>query len=164
MRIKYLAFILCVASAGLHPGMAVADEQSAEMSVETVNKATEDFYAALNQMFVGDLAPMEKVWSHNADVTYTGPTGGIHVGWENILPIWREQAALKLGGKIEIKDIHVISGADLAVVSNYEIGENTMNGEIQKVELRATNIFRKENGQWKMIGHHTDLLPWLAKK
>jgi ketosteroid isomerase-like protein len=32
----------------------------------------------------------------------------------------------------------------------------------EKVSIRATNIYRKENGQWKMIGHHTDLLPYLA--
>ena len=36
-------------------------------------------------------------------------------------------------------------------------------GEIQKVSIRATNIFRKEDGQWKMIGHHVDLLPQMAK-
>jgi len=28
------------------------------------------------------------------------------------------------------------------------------------VSIRATNVFRKEGGQWKMIGHHTDLLPF----
>jgi hypothetical protein len=29
------------------------------------------------------------------------------------------------------------------------------------VSIRATNLFRKESGAWKMIGHHTDLLPFL---
>jgi hypothetical protein len=33
----------------------------------------------------------------------------------------------------------------------------------RKVSIRATNIFRKENGVWKMIGHHTDLLPYVAR-
>ncbi len=28
------------------------------------------------------------------------------------------------------------------------------------VSLRATNVFSKENGAWKMIGHHTDMLPF----
>lgn len=129
-----------------------------------VNKAIEEFYVALNKLFVGDVAPMEKVWSHNDDVTYTGPTGGIIVGWPSILTILKEVAELKLGGKIEIKDLHVVSGADIAVVSNHEVGENTLNGETQKVKLRATSTFRKENGQWKMIGHHTDLLPGIINK
>jgi hypothetical protein len=29
------------------------------------------------------------------------------------------------------------------------------------VSIRATNLFRKEDGSWKMIGHQTDLLPFL---
>ncbi|MEN3974660.1 nuclear transport factor 2 family protein [Emcibacter sp. SYSU 3D8] len=129
-----------------------------------VHKATEDFYAALNQMFAGDIAPMEKVWSHAEDAVYTGPTGGIHTGWANILPIWQEQAGLKLGGKVDAQDVQIVSGGEMAMVSNYEVGGNIVDGKLQQVRLRATNIFRKEDGQWKMIGHHTDMLPWLAKQ
>jgi ketosteroid isomerase-like protein len=45
------------------------------------------------------------------------------------------------------------------------VGSNlNAQGEPMKVSIRATNIFRKENGQWKMIGHHTDLLPFLEKE
>jgi ketosteroid isomerase-like protein len=42
-----------------------------------------------------------------------------------------------------------------------EVGDNVVDGKPQQVSIRATNTFRKENGQWKMIGHHTDLLPFL---
>ena len=60
-------------------------------------------------------------------------------------------------------DIHIMLGTDMAVACDIEQGENTnANGEVQKVSIRATNIFRKEGGQWKMIGHHTDMLPWLT--
>jgi ketosteroid isomerase-like protein len=164
MRIRSLAFILCAFSGFLSPSLAFADDQSSEESTGMVGKATEAFYVALNQMFVGNIAPMEAVWSHRDDVIYTGPTGGIHTGWVNILPIWQDQAKLKLGGKVDAQDLHIISGADIAVVSNYEVGENVVNGETQQVKLRATSTFRKEDGQWKMIGHHTDLLPWLVKE
>ena len=37
-------------------------------------------------------------------------------------------------------------------------------GRPLQVSIRATNIFRKEKGEWKMIGHHTDLLPFLDKQ
>ena len=48
---------------------------------------------------------------------------------------------------------------DLDVVSDIENGENLkVQGEFQKVSIRATNIFRKEEGQGKMIGHDVDLL------
>jgi ketosteroid isomerase-like protein len=55
-------------------------------------------------------------------------------------------------------------GQDVAVTHNYEKGKNIdAKGELQVVSLRATNVFRKEDGQWRMIGHHTDLLPFLEK-
>jgi ketosteroid isomerase-like protein len=55
-------------------------------------------------------------------------------------------------------------GPEVAVVQNYEKGENTnADGKPQVVSIRATSVFRKEGGQWKMIGHHTDPLPYLEK-
>jgi len=137
---------------------------AAEKDEQPVRNAVAQFYAALNDMFTGELAQMKKVWSHADDVTYMGPGGGFQVGWNQVLKNWEAQAALKLGGKVEPADMRVTVGTEIAVVSCYEKGENTnAKGETQKVSIRATNIFRKENGEWKMIGHHTDLLPYLAQ-
>ena len=102
-------------------------------------------------------------WSHPADVTYMGPVGGFKVGWSEVLKDWETQAAMKLGGKVEASDVRIVVGKDIAVVCNYEKGENNVEGKVQKVSIRATNTYRKEGGKWKMIGHHTDLLPYLAK-
>jgi ketosteroid isomerase-like protein len=122
------------------------------------------FYAALNKMFTGDIAPMKAVWSHAADVTYMGPTGQYDRGWDAVLKNWEGQAAMKLGGKVEPANMQIVAGRDLAVVSLYEMGENTnAQGKVERLKLRATNIFRKEGGKWKMVGHHTDTLPSLAK-
>ena len=71
-------------------------------------------------------------------------------------------AALKLGGKVEAVDIRVFTGHDIAITQNYEKGENKdPDGKAISVSIRATNIFRKEAGEWKMISHQTDLLPYL---
>ena len=131
---------------------------------EAVRAAADEFYLALNAMFTGELEPMKNMWSHEADVTYMGPAGGFRVGWKQVLADWEKQAALKLGGKVEPKDMRITVGRDLAIVSNYEIGKNvTADGEFQNVTIRATNLFRKEGGNWKMIGHHTDILSFLQK-
>jgi ketosteroid isomerase-like protein len=110
-------------------------------------------------MFEGDLTAMETVWSHAADVTYLGPDGSFNVGWEAALKNWQKQAAMNLGGKVEPKEIHVTVGHELGVVHNYEVGENVIDGNPIPVKIRATNIYRKENGKWKMTGHDTDRLP-----
>ncbi|HEY5705725.1 MAG TPA: nuclear transport factor 2 family protein [Terrimicrobiaceae bacterium] len=132
---------------------------------KAVRKSVKQFYAALNVMFTGDLGPMKEVWSHASDVTYTGPGGGFRIGWAQVLADWEAQAAMKLGGKVEPADLHVVVGKELAIVQNFEKGENTnVEGKTQRVSIRATNLFRKEDGKWKMIGHHTDLLPYLKKQ
>ena len=126
--------------------------------------ANDQFYAALNTLFTGELAPMNAIWSHANDVTYMGPVGGFQVGWDAVRKDWEAQAAMKLGGKLVASAMRVTASRDLAVVSDIENGENLdVKGEIQKVSIRATNIFRKEDGQWKMIGHNVDLLPQMAK-
>lgn len=136
--------------------------RTADDETASVKEAAMQFYAALNTMFTGDVAPMLEVWSHADDITFMGPQGGLYVGWENVRPQWEAQAALKLGGTIEPDDMHIFVGEDLAVVQDFEKGTNTnVGGETVEVSLRATNIFRKEDGKWKMISHQTDKLSGL---
>jgi ketosteroid isomerase-like protein len=131
---------------------------------QAVRDATAGFYSALQVMFSGDIGPMKDVWSHAPDVTFMGPGGKVQHGWSAVLADWEAQAALKMGGKVQFADEHVTVGQDLAVTSGWERGQNVgPDGKMQVVSIRATNIFRKEGGAWKMIGHHTDLLPFLAK-
>lgn len=128
-----------------------------------VKQASARFYAALNSIFTGDVAPMIETWSHADDVIYMGPNGGMKVGWDQVQTTWEAQAAMKLGGKVEPTQMHIVVGDNLAITQNYEKGKNTIDGQPTTVSIRATNVFRKENGQWKMIGHHTDLIPALEQ-
>ena len=90
--------------------LAATNEQS------DVKDAVEEFYAALNAMFTGELEPMTKIWSHAADVTYMGPAGGFRVGWDQVLGDWEAQAVMKLGGKVESADVRITIGTNIAVV------------------------------------------------
>jgi ketosteroid isomerase-like protein len=126
-----------------------------------IHTAISEFYQALNKIFIGRINPMIAIWSHANDVTYLGPQGGIIVGWENVLKAWKKQTQLKLKGQVEPEDLHVINMGNVGIIHNYEVGANHVKGGIEKVRIRATNIFRKEEGKWKMISHQTDLLPHL---
>lgn len=131
---------------------------------KAVKDAVAGFYAALGAIFVGDVGPMSAVWSHAGDVTYMGPDGGFRVGWDEVLADWKKQAGMKLGGVVRPVDMRVTVGRDLAVTHNYEKGENiNAGGGSEAVSIRATNLFRKEEGDWKMIGHHADILARLAE-
>ena len=142
--------------------LSVGTAAGSEGEEQAVRKAAAQFYDALNVMFAGDLEPMKEVWSHADDVTYMGPGGGFRVGWTEVLQDWEKQAAMELGGKVEAVDMRVVVAHDLAITQNYEVGENKdEDGKTLTVRIRATNVFRKEQGAWKMISHHTDLLPHL---
>ena len=157
-RVALLSLILTLA--GLTPLGAIC---AGEKDEKAVRQANTRFYKALNDLFKGDLVRMKAAWSHADDVTYMGPGGGIQVGWDRVIASFETQAAKKLGGVVRPEKINVTVGRDIAIVGCYEVGENVVAGKTQKVSIRATNIFRKENGQWKMIGHHTDLLPFLQQ-
>jgi ketosteroid isomerase-like protein len=132
-------------------------------SEKGVKEAAMQFYSALNTMFKGDVSPMIEVWSHAPDVTYLGPQGGTLVGWDQVGKAWEEQAALKLGGQVKPEDMHITAGDKIAITQNYERGTSYVDGKPVTVDIRATNIFRLEEGKWKMISHHTDIIPSLEK-
>ena len=132
---------------------------------KTVEEAVDGFYVALNAMFTGDLEPMKVAWSHADDVTYMGPAGGFRVGWAAVEADWQSQADLKLGGRVEPTDIHIVQGPEIAIVKNRERGENVgPDGQPTLVSLRASLVLRNEDSVWKVIGHQTDLLPLLSEQ
>ena len=144
--------------------LSISPAREAEGNTAAVRAASDQFYTALNQLFTGDMAPMEALLSHRKDVTYMGAGGGFRVGWDAVRKDWASQAAMKMGGSIKPEQVKITAGSDLATVSNMEVGSVTIQGKKKAISLRATSIYRKEKGQWKMIGHHTDLIPRMAKK
>jgi ketosteroid isomerase-like protein len=149
------ATILIEETQVIEPATSSADETQA------VAQANAQFYASLNALFGGDVAPMQQIWSHADDVTYMGPVGGIQTGWQQVGTAWEVEAGMKLGGKVDPVATQITVGGNLASVQCLEVGNNLdADGKPEEVSIRSTSLFRKENGQWKMIGHHTDLLPF----
>lgn len=131
-----------------------------------VNAANDQFYAALNSMFVGNMEPMDSVWSHADDITYLSPTGERLAGWEAVRKSWQINADRKLGGKVESRDVQIVLlSPTLALVTNREVGENpnTPQGPMN-VNIRSSKIYRLESGKWKLVFDHVDLLPLLSDK
>ena len=152
---------IVVSAAGL---MSVGAPQVVQSQEKQVREAVAQFYVSLNQMFTGDLTAMKDSWSHAEDVVFMGPDGKFLVGWERTLADFQKEAAMKMGGNVKATDIHVVLGQDLAVVQNYEKGDNpNVNVKNQVVSIRATNVFRLEKGVWKMIAHHTDPMVLMEK-
>ena len=133
--------------------MAVEDE---------IRQASEQFYEALNRMLNGDPEPMLEVWSHGSDVATMHPTGGRQIGWEEVRASWEQGAQGVSEAKVSMEDLVVVPlSDDVAYTLGTEQGQIRTLGEepVSFDQQRVTNIYRREEGEWKMVLHHTDVSP-----
>ena len=103
--------------------------------------------------------------SHSDDITIMGAFGGYEKGWDKVGARLDWAAAQMKGtqpkkGKIEYIDI-VVSGDLAFTVALGSIVQGYTNSE-KDPKLRVTEIFRKENGSWKLLHRHAD--PLIEKK
>jgi ketosteroid isomerase-like protein len=128
------------------------------MSTEDeVRKASTQFYAALSRMLNGDAQPLSDIWSHGPTVTTMHPIGGRQVGWNEVRESWEQVAQGASDGKVQLKDQLIRIVGDVAYEVGVEYPEFKLGGEKVSGQIRVTNIYQREAGEWKMIHHHTDL-------
>ena len=125
----------------------------------------DDFLAAtmprLNEVEIalhnGDAAPRIAMWSRNDPVTLFGAalSGG---GWAEIGPVF-ERLGSSFSNCTSYQNEVVAAGAsgDLAYIVAFEHTTASLNGEpAQPYVLRATTVFRREDGEWKVVHRHAD--------
>ena len=99
--------------------------------------------------------------SHSNDITIFGAFGGYEKGWEQVGPRYDWAAAQMKGSqpkKSKIEYIDIIISGDLAyTVALASVVQGATNSE-KDLKLRVTEIFRKENGSWKLLHRHADAL------
>lgn len=123
---------------------------------DEVRQASDRFYAALDSMLNGDAAPMADVWSHDPTVSTMHPLGGREVGWDAVRGSWEAAGQAFEGGTQEVSDLEVCVLGDTAYTTGIEHVDATIGGKSLHFDIRATNIFRREDGEWKVVHHHTD--------
>jgi uncharacterized protein (TIGR02246 family) len=129
-----------------------------------VRGAVDRWFAVLNAMLNGDPEPFSALYSHKDDVTYMGAEGTYRVGFEAAYADWRAQAEKSTGGAVEGVDIQLAVSGDMATAAHITKGSvKQPSGDVAQTFLRETSVFRKEDGQWRMIGHHADVIPAWAK-
>ena len=122
-----------------------------------IRDATMRFYVAVNSAMHSDLNPISATWSHGGDVSNLGAVGGRAVGWNEVHADFLNMARLYPNGSIAPRDIHVVAGKDIGYSVCTETGQlRSPEGPMVRFNQRATNIFRLEDGKWKMIHHHVD--------
>lgn len=107
----------------------------------------------------GDAAPRRAIWSRNEPVTVLG-------AW---MSATGQQELSDLFGQLGISFsdctsyTHEIIAADvigdMAYTVGYEHTRASVSGEPRTYTLRATQVYRREDGEWKVAHRHADTVP-----
>ena len=109
----------------------------------------------------GDLSPRLSTWSHCDPVTLFGAAVPVRRGWGEIRPVFDWLAATFVAcDHYEFEVVAADAGGDIAYTAGIErYRATTAQGiEVQNA-LRATHVYRREAGLWKIVHRHGDHVP-----
>ena len=107
----------------------------------------------------GDATPRRAIWSRNEPVTVLGAWKSA-VGRSEIDELFSMLEGTFSGCASYNYDIVAADVVgDLAYTVGYEHTQPTVNGEARTYTLRATQIYRREGGEWKVVHRHADASP-----
>ena len=103
-----------------------------------------------------DTEPFLDLWSHTADASIMAAVGGYHVGFDEVskLLLWVSQRLRFDTCTAQTLTTHV--GGELA--ASVELERYTNMAEEQEMTLRVTHVYRKEDGRWRLLHRHAELL------
>ena len=128
-------------------------------AVEHVDELLEQYQLAQGEFLKGNPEPVKQLFSHREDVSLANPYGPPVRGWEQVAKTIEHASSLRSDGEFvgsEIVAKYVTP--ELAYVVQIERAEAKVGGreEITPYALRSTNIFRLEDGEWKVVHRHAD--------
>ena len=128
-------------------------------AADDVDELIERYQLALDEFMRGDPEPVQALFSHREDASLANPYGPPVRGWDGIARTTEHAASLRRDGRVRGFEIVIKNiTAELAYVVQIEhleskVGESE---EITPYALRATMIFRPEDGTWKVVHRHAD--------
>ncbi len=128
-------------------------------AVDDVDRLIEQYQLALDEFMKGNPKPVQKLFSHREDASLANPYGPPVRGWDGIAKTTEHAASLRRDGRATGFEIVAKNATpELAYVVQIEYLESKVGEreEITPYALRATMIFRPEDGTWKVVHRHAD--------
>jgi ketosteroid isomerase-like protein len=127
--------------------------------VDDVDRLIERYHSALGEFVKGDPKPVQALFSHREDVSLANPHAPPVRGWDEVAKAIEHAASSRRDGRATGSEIVAKNvTAEMAYVVQIEhleakVGERD---DITPYSLRATMIFRPEDGTWKVVHRHAD--------
>jgi len=111
-------------------------------------------------IYRGDPGPFKELWSRGDDISLFGAFGPCKKGWRQVGKTVEWVAGRYREGVVTAEYEVVYEGADLAYTVGYEIGDVILDGApMIRQRLRVTQIYRREDGEWRLVHRHGDFAP-----
>lgn len=115
--------------------------------------------AAEEAIHNGEAEPRLALWSRADPVTLYGAKLTAS-GWSEVEPAFREVASwFQDSAEYEFEVIAAGASGDLAYTVGYEHNRVTANGQPRTYTLRVTHVYRREDGEWRIVHRHGDFPP-----
>src|SRR5215204_2799970 len=128
-------------------------------TVDDLDRVIERYRLALGEFMKGNPQPAKELPSHREDVSLANPYGPPVRGWQRVAEVMEHTASLRRDGDAtSFETVAKYVTPELAYVVQLERLKAKVGGreEITPYALRATMIFRPEDGTWKVVHRHAD--------
>ena len=131
------------------------------MTDDALAKALEQQDAAIAAMLNGDPGPFIGSWADSDDVTLFGAWGPIEKGHKPVADTMRWVGSRCTGADaVDVEHTVIASSGDLAYTVGFERSHASADGgPMRDMVLRVTHIYRRIDGDWKLVHRHADFPP-----
>jgi len=116
--------------------------------------------AAAEAYVNGDAEPVDKLVPETGEATFLSPMGDSVSGAASVAARYRRDAgSFRPGGESRLDFLQQGSSGDLGFWTGYQIASVRMGEreEPMNMRIRVTEVFRRMDGEWKMIHRHADM-------
>ncbi|HOW28765.1 MAG TPA: nuclear transport factor 2 family protein [Elusimicrobiota bacterium] len=118
--------------------------------------ANEVFYKAFESL---NMEMMDAVWLDADYVKCLHPGGELLSGRDLVMNSWQEIFSSTISARFQLAPVAVhVHGRMAWMVIQEEMSVNS-GGQVNKVNLLTTNIFEKKDGDWRLVHHHSTIVP-----
>lgn len=108
----------------------------------------------------GDASKLDALVPHEGSASFHSPRGDTVVGAEDVAARYRADAkAFRSNGTTELEVIQQAHDSDLAFWTGFQKARVQVADAPQPVEMRirVTEIFRRLDGDWRLVHRHADM-------
>jgi len=109
----------------------------------------------------GDAAPLGRIVAHSSPATFFAPRGGYVQGADEVRATYQHDAeSFDSGSDSHFEILHMAASDGIAYWTGFQRASARMRGHSEAIpfNLRVTEVFRREDGDWKLIHRHADSL------